>query len=142
MGLSLDSKAFTINRRPRLLIVDDQPVNVHLIYAIFSSECELFMAPNAKKALKICSSLEPDLILLDVMMPGMDGLELCKILKQQSQTKMIPILFITALQSSEDETACWEAGGVDFVNKPINPVTLYNRVKSHLLLNRQLREYY
>ncbi|MCX7114627.1 MAG: diguanylate cyclase [Gammaproteobacteria bacterium] len=128
---------------PRLLIVDDQPVNIYLMCEVFPSNYEIFIAMNGKQALEICEKSLPDLILLDIVMPEMDGLTLCQLFKKQAAMRDIPIIFVTALQSNEEENACWEAGGVDFVTKPINPLTLLNRVNAHLTLkfqNEYLRE--
>ena len=128
---------------PRLLIVDDQPINIHLMSQVFPSDYEIFIATNGEQALEICAKSPPDLILLDIVMPGISGLEVCRILKANQDTSDIPIIFITTIQSTEEETACWEAGGVDFVRKPVNLTTLLNRVNSHLTLkfqNEYLRE--
>ncbi|MBS7663232.1 diguanylate cyclase [Pseudomonas lalucatii] len=124
-------------RRARLLVVDDEPVFVRLIHQLFSAEHEVFMATSSEQALDICAHSAPDLILLDVVMPGMDGLELCRRLKQLPQAQAIPVIFVTARESLDEETACWAAGGVDFVNKPFNPLTLRNRVNVHLALKFQ-----
>ncbi|UTW08565.1 GGDEF domain-containing response regulator [Pseudomonas benzenivorans] len=124
-------------RRGRLLVVDDEPIFVRLIHQLFSAEHEVFMATNGEEALKIYERSAPDLILLDVMMPGMDGLELCRLLKQLPDAREIPVIFVTGYESLDEETACWNAGGVDFVNKPFNPLTLRNRVNVHLALKFQ-----
>ncbi len=125
------------NQRATLLVVDDQPTNIRLIHSILVTDYEIFMATTGQKALEICDNRIFDLILLDVMMPEMSGLELCKILKKQANTKEIPVIFITSSQSLDEETACWGAGCVDFINKPFNPTTLRNRVKVHLTLKFQ-----
>jgi diguanylate cyclase (GGDEF)-like protein len=122
---------------PRLLIVDDQPVNIHQMRQVFPSNYEVFIATNGEDALEVCAKSAPDLILLDIMMPKMSGLELCRILKNQPATHDIPIIFVTTLQSTEEETACWEAGCVDFVTKPVNLTTLCNRVHAHLTIKFQ-----
>jgi diguanylate cyclase (GGDEF)-like protein len=124
-------------RRARLLVVDDEPVFVKLIHQLFSAEHEVFMATSGEEALRIYGRSAPDLILLDVMMPGMDGLELCRQLKQLPDARAIPVIFVTGHESLDEETACWNAGGVDFVNKPFNPLTLRNRVNVHLALKFQ-----
>lgn len=135
---SLGTLIFNLgNRHPRLLIVDDQPINIRLIREIFPPEYNIFMATSGEQALKICEQSQPDLILLDVVMPKMDGLQLCRLLKKNPVTHDIPIIFVTGLQSFDEETACWDAGCVDFVMKPINPVTLRNRVNVHLALKLQ-----
>lgn len=127
------------HRRPRLLVVDDEPINIRLIHNVFHTDHDVFMATDGEQALQLCATASalPDLILLDVVMPGLDGLELCRLLKKNPQTWSIPVIFVTAHQSSDEENACWDAGGVDFVNKPINLLTLRNRVKSHLTLKFQ-----
>ncbi|WP_439861448.1 GGDEF domain-containing response regulator [Pseudomonas sp. MBLB4136] len=124
-------------RRARLLVVDDEPVFVKLIHQLFSAEHEVFMATSGEEALRIYARSAPDLILLDVKMPGMDGLELCRQLKRLPDARAIPVIFVTGHESLDEETACWNAGGVDFVNKPFNPLTLRNRVNVHLALKFQ-----
>ncbi|MET3134181.1 diguanylate cyclase (GGDEF)-like protein [Oxalobacteraceae bacterium GrIS 1.11] len=124
-------------RRGRVLVVDDQPINIHLIHQILSKEHTVFAATSGEQALAFCQESPPDLVLLDVVMDGMDGLEVCRRLKNDPDTKAIPVVFVTGGFQVEDENACWEAGGVDFVNKPINPLTLRNRVHAHLQLKFQ-----
>lgn len=125
------------SRRARLLVVDDQPVNIQAIYQIFAETHDVFLATSGEQALTFCRSEPPDLVLLDVVMPGMDGLEVCRRLKQQTDTQGIPVLFVTGQDQPEQEIACWEAGAVDFVSKPVNPTTLRNRVRAHLTLKFQ-----
>jgi diguanylate cyclase (GGDEF)-like protein len=125
------------NQRARILVVDDQPVNIRAIHQIFADDHDVFMATNGEQAIAFCQKTPPDMVLLDVMMPGMDGLEVCSRLKRHRETQSIPVIFVTSYQHSHDETACWEAGGVDFVNKPVNPTTLRNRVRAHLSLKFQ-----
>lgn len=122
---------------PRLLVVDDQPVNIQALYEIFHRDHEVFMATSGQQALEMCQSNPPDLILLDVIMPEMGGLEVCKLLKQESETRDIPIIFVTAMNSTEDETSGLEAGAVDFITKPVNPVVVRARVHTHLTLKHQ-----
>ena len=124
-------------RRARLLVVDDQPVNVQAIHQIFAATHDVFMATSGEQALIFCQNTPPDLVLLDVVMHGMDGLEVCRRLKQIPDTQDIPVMFVTGHEQPDEETACWEAGGVDFVNKPVNPTTLRNRVRAHLTLKLQ-----
>src|SRR5689334_19325694 len=120
------------NRRGRILAVDDQPVNIRVMHLALSTEHDVFMATSGEQALDFCQKTPPDMILLDVEMPGMNGLEVCRRLKQHPDTRSIPVIFVTGHQGQEEETACWGAGGVDFVNKPVNPTTLRNRVNAHL----------
>lgn len=124
-------------QRGRLLVVDDQPINIQAIHQIFADTHDVFMATNGQQALDFCSRTPPDLILLDVEMSDMDGLEVCRRLKQNADTRSIPVIFVTANTHSDHENACWLAGGVDFVNKPVNPITLRNRVRAHLTLKFQ-----
>lgn len=125
------------HRRGQLLVVDDQPVNIHIIHQALIADYDVFAATSGEQALAFCQKTPPDMVLLDVMMPGMSGLEVCRWLKQNPDTQNIPVIFITAHQHPEEENICWAAGGVDFVNKPVNPVTLRNRVKAHLTLKLQ-----
>lgn len=124
-------------RPQRLLVVDDQPANIQAAYRVFAGSYSVFMANNGPDALALCHENPPDLVLLDVVMPHMDGLEVCRRLKANERTCNIPVIFVTGGHSADEENACWEAGGVDFVGKPINPLTLRNRVRSHLTLKLQ-----
>ncbi len=128
---------FDRHRRARLLVVDDQPVNVQAIHQIFAATHDVFMATSGEQALIFCRKTPPDLVLLDVVMHGMSGLEVCRSLKRRPDTQDIPVIFVTGHEQPDEETACWEAGGVDFVNKPVNPTTLRNRVRAHLTLKLQ-----
>lgn len=127
----------TLPERPRLLVVDDQPINIQTLYQIFHADHEVFMATGGAQALAFCHSTPPDLILLDVVMPDMNGLEICRHLKAENATADIPIIFVTAQSAPEDETRALEAGGVDFITKPVNPAVVRARVKTHLTLKAQ-----
>lgn len=124
-------------RSLRLLVVDDQPANIQAVYQIFAGSYKVFMANSGPAALAFCHENPPDLVLLDVVMPQMDGLEVCRQLKASERTSNIPVIFVTGGNSSSEEDACWGAGGVDFVSKPINPLTLRHRVRAHLILKLQ-----
>lgn len=116
----------------KILITDDQPENIMLLGNILKGYQKV-IALNGEKALEIAvSENKPDLILLDVVMPGLDGFEVCKILKQNENTKDIPIIFITAKSEAEDETKRLEIGAADFITKPINPNVVLARVKYQL----------
>ncbi|ODC05507.1 hypothetical protein BFW38_14900 [Terasakiispira papahanaumokuakeensis] len=123
--------------RPRLLIVDDQTVNIRVLHEIFNELYDVFMATSGESALQQVTRFPPDLILLDVMMPGIDGLEVCRRLKASEETAHIPVIFITAHHQVDDELAGFEAGAVDFISKPINPVIVKVRVNTHMALKRQ-----
>ncbi|MBS7350243.1 MAG: diguanylate cyclase [Comamonas sp.] len=123
---------------PRLLIVDDQPINIQSLHQIFQADHTVLAATSAAQALALCQRQPPpDLILLDIIMPEMDGLALCRLLKADALTADIPIIFVTAQSSSEEESAALEAGGVDFISKPVNPAVVRARVKTHLTLKAQ-----
>jgi diguanylate cyclase (GGDEF)-like protein len=120
-----------------ILIVEDDPINAVVIENLLSSLYQTKTVHSGEDALILCDSQPPDIILLDVMMDGISGLETCKILKNNSQTQHIPIIFITSMHDQDDQNRCWEAGCVDFVAKPVNGITLRNRIKAHLTLKLQ-----
>ena len=121
--------------KPTLLAVDDTADNLTLLNALLSGPYKVKLANSGEKALKIAAaSPAPDLILLDIMMPGMDGYEVCRQLKQQPATRDIPVIFLTARTDAESERAGLEAGAVDYVTKPFNPPVLLARVRTHLAL--------
>lgn len=125
---------------PKLLVVDDQPINIQLLYQIFSADHKVFMATSGEQALKFCATQQPDLILLDVMMPGMDGHEVCRRLKADPQTENIPIIFVTAQNNPEEETQGLQIGAVDFISKPVNATVVRARVHAHLMLRNTLEQ--
>lgn len=118
-----------------ILIVDDTPVNIGVISGALKDSFKTKIATNGEKALALASAEEkPDLILLDVLMPGMDGYEVCTRLKADPATRDIPVIFLTGQTSAEDETRGFEVGGVDYVHKPFSPAVVKARVRSHILL--------
>lgn len=123
--------------KAKILVVDDQPLNIRVAHQILQPYYEVYMATNAAQALAFCNRAAPDLILLDVVMPEMDGLTMCSELKKTPITQSIPVIFVTAHTSPEQEHACWQAGAVDFVCKPFNAMTLLHRVRSQVLLKQQ-----
>jgi CheY-like chemotaxis protein len=124
-----------------ILIVDDTAENIDILSNIVKNEYRVKVAINGKSALKaVQSSTKPDLILLDVMMPDMDGYEVCKILKDDPSTAKIPIIFITALDDNANEEKGLSLGAVDYISKPINPAITLRRIKTHLALYDQNRE--
>ncbi|WP_234421655.1 diguanylate cyclase [Parazoarcus communis] len=121
-----------------MLLVDDLAANIQVLYRIFAEDHEVFMATSGEQALALCDRDQlPDLILLDVEMPGLDGLEVCRRLKANPATRDIPIIFVTAQTDALDETRALEAGGVDFISKPVNPAVVRARVKTHLTMKAQ-----
>jgi diguanylate cyclase (GGDEF)-like protein len=123
--------------KPRLLIVDDQVINIQVMHQIFASSCQVFMATSGEQALALCRDNPPDLVLLDIVMPGMDGFEICKRLQADDSTRNIPVIFVTAHTDAAQETQGLELGAVDFISKPVNPAVVRARVKTHLTLKLQ-----
>jgi phosphoserine phosphatase RsbU/P len=118
-----------------ILIVDDTPVNIGVISGALKDCYKTKVATNGEKALALASADEkPDLILLDIMMPGMDGYEVCSRLKADPATTEIPVIFLTGQTSAEDETRGFEVGAVDYVHKPFSSAVVKARVRSHILL--------
>ncbi len=130
--------------KPKILIVDDEDLNIEFLKALLRKKgFEIVTADGGSKALEMINSNKPDLILLDAMMPSPDGFEVCRQLRQNSKTKLLPIIMVTALQSEEDEEKALTAGADDFLSKPINTFELYSRIRSLLrikLLNDELIE--
>jgi len=124
-----------------ILIVDDTQENILLLSEVLESDYMTKAAIDGERALKIAFAAEPpDLILLDVMMPGMSGYEVCKRLKENPNTSHIPVIFVTAMGEVEDETKGLELGAVDYITKPISPPIVMARVKTHLERYEQKRE--
>ncbi len=123
--------------RPRVLMVDDEPINIRIIKETIREYCQVSAAVSGENALEIAfSDTPPDLILLDVTMPDMDGHEVCRRLKADPATESIPIIFLTAKTSSEDETLGFELGAVDYIIKPFNSAIVKARVNLHLKLKQ------
>jgi two-component system, sensor histidine kinase and response regulator len=121
-----------------ILIVDDEPDNFDVIEALLPSESyKLHYANCGEAALSALDKFDPDVILLDVMMPGIDGFEVCRRIKLMSQWQAVPIIMVTALSSKEDLARCLAAGADDFVNKPVNSLELRARVNSMLRIKKQ-----
>jgi putative two-component system response regulator len=124
-----------------ILVVDDTPENIDLLTEVLCNDYHIRVATSGEKALKIIYSDEPpDLILLDIMMPGLSGLEICRRLKSNPDRRRIPIIFVTAMTSVEDEQRGLEIGAVDYITKPISPPIVRARVRTHLALYDQSRE--
>ena len=124
-------------RKPRLLVVDDQPMQLQVLHRMLSADYQIFMATSGAQALRVCKEQLPDLVLLDVVMPGMDGFVVLQHLKASPETTDIPVFFLTAHTGDEIETQCLQAGAVDFIPKPVNPNVVRARVKTHLKLKFQ-----
>ena len=130
--------AVTDAARPVILAVDDTPENLHLLSELLKADYRVKVANSGERALRtIASGPPPDLILLDVMMPGMSGYEVCRVLKSDPATKDIPVIFVTAMAEIENEEAGLALGAVDYITKPISPPILLARVRNHLKLHQQ-----
>jgi len=128
-------------KQPIVLIVDDSPTNIQVIGKILrNSECEVAIATNGQQCVDMAMEIIPDLILLDIMMPVMDGLEACKILKSSPLTQDIPVIFLTAKDRSEDILKGFQLGAVDYVKKPFSSQELLARVNTHLKLRRTIQD--
>jgi class 3 adenylate cyclase len=132
MGLSS-----VFDRKPRILVADDDWLNRDLLQAYLTrSDCEVLTASNGEEALTQALSYSPDLALIDVQMPKMDGLELCRRLKATAATRFVPVVIITALDSEEEKLNAFEAGADDFITKPYTSIVLLARVRSLLRIKR------
>jgi PleD family two-component response regulator len=123
--------------RTRLLVVDDQPDNVRALYHALNAEHQVLVATGGAQALAMAVDKQPALILLDVVMPDIDGLEVCRRLKADPRTADIPVIFVSAGTAEADETQGLDAGAVDYIGKPISPAIVRARVRTHLTLKRQ-----
>ncbi len=119
-----------------LLLVDDEPANLQVLRNILADQYRLLFARDGERALELASRERPDLILLDVMMPGKSGHEVCKALKQKDDTSGIPVIFVTALSDVDDEALGFDLGAVDYITKPVSPPIVRARVRNHLSLVR------
>lgn len=128
-------------RRPTVLVADDSPQNIELLSRVLGQEYRVKVATSGDKALKIVYSDEPpDLILLDIMMPDLSGHEVCRRIKANPDRRRIPIIFVTAMSTIEDEALGLSLGAVDYITKPISPPLVQARVRTHLALYDQSRE--
>jgi diguanylate cyclase (GGDEF)-like protein len=121
----------------RILIVDDAMENIQILHQALDGEHEVLFAMNGAMALDIAHKQLPDLILLDAVMPGLDGYAVCKALCESPATRDIPIIFVTALKTPEDETRALESGAADFITKPVNAAVVRARVRTQLTVKRQ-----
>jgi diguanylate cyclase (GGDEF)-like protein len=126
-----------MGKRGRILIVDDAMENVQILHHALQDEHDVLFAMSGQKALHIALHQLPDLILLDAMMPDLDGYAVCAALRANSITSAIPIIFVTALTSPEDETRALDAGAADFITKPVNAAVVRARVRTQLMVKRQ-----
>ncbi|MBV6323375.1 diguanylate cyclase domain-containing protein [Duganella violaceipulchra] len=124
-------------RNGRILVVDDAMENIQILHHALRDEHDVLFALDGEKALEVALAQQPDLILLDAVMPGMDGYAVCAALRGSPRLQDIPVIFVTALSQPEDETRALEAGAVDFISKPFNVAVVRARVRSQLTIKRQ-----
>ncbi|WP_027186588.1 response regulator [Desulfovibrio inopinatus] len=124
--------------RPKILIVDDEKTNIDVIVGLLNTQYKTVVALNGEQALKRLERPPlPDLILLDIMMPGMDGYEVCRLIKENPTTRHIPVIFITGKSDEQDEAKGFQAGAVDYITKPFSPIIGMARVNTHIELKRR-----
>ncbi|MEO5334903.1 MAG: response regulator, partial [Magnetococcus sp. YQC-5] len=126
----------TVNQvRQKILVVDDSTDNIAMLRNTLHPDYKIYFALHGQEALDLVASTNrPDLILLDILMPGMDGFEVCRRLKAAKESQDIPVIFITAKNEAEIEAKGLELGAVDFISKPFNPPVVRARIKTHLKL--------
>lgn len=126
-----------LQAKPKVLVVDDERLNLNALHGLLRDDYQIMAAISGEQGLKAALSGRPDLILLDITMPDMDGLEVCRRLKADPLTQEIPVIFITGLTQEEDEVKGFGVGAVDYIPKPFNPVIVKARVKTHARLKMQ-----
>jgi PleD family two-component response regulator len=124
------------DERATILIADDDPVNVQLIRLIFKDQYDTLYAADGVEALSMIRENRPDIVLLDIMMPGMSGYDVCRAMKDDPELATIPLIFITALDSTDSEIEGFSSGGLDYITKPIRSHLLRLRVNNHLEMKR------
>ncbi len=124
------------SHRPTILVVDDTPLNLALMRDLLETDYTVKLAPSGERALKIAKSQAPDLVLLDIMMPDVDGYEVCRRLKADPSTADIPVIFLTGKTETQDEQMGFALGAADYITKPISPPIVLARVKAHLLFKQ------
>ncbi len=134
----MENKAFL---GAKVLIVDDAPANLDLLRNLLEPlSCQIFFATNGEMAMEVAPASQPDIILMDVMMPGMDGFETCKRLKETDSLRDIPVVFVTAKTDVSDLAKGFEVGGVDYITKPVRRQEVYARVGAHLKIKRLIEQ--
>lgn len=131
------SPTASTSRSYTLLVADDEPVNLLFLQEIFQRDHQVLTATSGEEVLRLAEEHQPDIIILDVLMPGLSGYEVCKRLKANPATQHIPVIFVTALESEEDEEMGLELGAVDYLTKPLRAGILRARVRNFLTMIRQ-----
>ncbi|MCI5130808.1 MAG: response regulator [Candidatus Electrothrix sp. EH2] len=124
-----------------ILVVDDQPANLKVLLSFLQEhDYRVYMVDSGQRALDILPRIQPDLILLDVMMPGKSGFEICRRIKADKELAALPVIFMTALDSLEDKISGFSAGAVDYITKPFQQVEVLARIHTHITLRKRERE--
>lgn len=124
-----------------ILVVDDQPTNLKVLLSFLQAHnFQIYIADSGLRALKVLSKVSPDIILLDVMMPELDGFETCRRIKANEKLAGIPVIFMTALDSVEDKLVGFNTGGVDYITKPFQQIEVLARLKTHIMLRKKEQE--
>ncbi|HCY86385.1 MAG TPA: diguanylate cyclase response regulator [Desulfobacteraceae bacterium] len=123
--------------KSKILIVDDATENIDILYSLLKTDYRVSAAKSGVAGLKMAIQHQPDVILLDIMMPEMDGYEVCRIIKETEETKNIPVIFVTAKTQAMDEARAFSLGAVDYITKPFVPIVVKARVKTHIALKRK-----
>ncbi len=124
----------------KILIIDDSTEHIKILINLLENEYDVYFAKNGREGLNILQSVAPDLILLDIVMPGMDGFEVCRTVKASKEFSEIPIIFISVHGKANDETKGLELGAIDYITKPFNPAIVKARIKNHLKLRSAMKE--
>jgi len=124
-------------KKPTILIIDDVMANIKILGSTLQPDYEILFALNAQDGIESVLANRPSLILLDILMPDIDGYEVCRRLKTDEQTRDIPVIFITSRDSDDDEARGFEVGAVDYITKPFSPVVVKARIKTHVELKKQ-----
>lgn len=133
-----------LGERRKILVIDDEPINLHALGALLGDTYKVMVATSGEQGLRAAESGQPDLILLDIAMPGMSGHEVCRRLREGTPTRSIPIIFLTALADAEAEAHGLDLGAVDYITKPFSAAVVKARIRTHLRLRQQsaLLEHY
>lgn len=126
-----------MDRSYSILVVDDEEINIHVVSAALAGEYEIFTSLSGYEAIHLVKERQPDLILLDVMMPDFDGFELCRVIRSEESFAHIPIIFLTAMSTIDGELQGLGSGGIDYLYKPVNLDLLKLKVHNHLELKRR-----
>lgn len=126
-----------MGRRPRLLVVDDEPANILALFRLFSDDHQVFMATSGAQVLAVCEEKKPDLVLMDIEMPDIDGFDVCAQMQSNPLIRHIPVIFVTSHNDPAIEARGLALGGVDFITKPVSRDIVRARVRTHLVLKQQ-----